>query len=102
VAGQGPYLWLGLHAGRFCLAAGRQEGCRRRPLPASLPSATPPEGTNKATLETLLSSWDATLRLCQLDIQPMVKLYGTASSLSDDDLTTAAKQYNELIASFAA
>jgi glutathione-regulated potassium-efflux system ancillary protein KefG len=32
----------------------------------------------------------------------MVKLYGTASSLSDDDLTTAAKQYNELIASFAA
>jgi glutathione-regulated potassium-efflux system ancillary protein KefG len=61
-----------------------------------------PEGTNKATLETLLSSWDATLRLCQLDIQPMVKLYGTASSLSDDDLTTAAKQYNELIASFAA
>ncbi len=29
-------------------------------------------------------------------------LYGTAFGLSDDDLTTAAKQYNELLASFAA
>lgn len=62
-----------------------------------------PEGLNKATLETLLSSWEATLRLCQLDIQqPMVKVYGTAFGLSGADLATAAKQYNELLASFAA
>ena len=32
-----------------------------------------PEGTNRATLETLLSNWGATLRLCQFDVQPMVK-----------------------------
>ena len=61
-----------------------------------------PEGTNKATLETLLSSWEATLRLCQFDIQPMVKLYGTAFGLSEQDLTTAGKHYNELLTSFAA
>jgi glutathione-regulated potassium-efflux system ancillary protein KefG len=61
-----------------------------------------PGGANKTTLDTLLSNWHATLRLCQFDIQPMVKLYGTAFGLSDQDLTTAAKQYNELLASFAA
>ncbi|MCX5189773.1 NAD(P)H-dependent oxidoreductase [Streptomyces sp. NPDC059837] len=61
-----------------------------------------PEGANKTTLETLLSSWEATLRLCQFDIQPMVKLYGTAFGLSDQDLATAGKQYNALLASFAA
>jgi glutathione-regulated potassium-efflux system ancillary protein KefG len=61
-----------------------------------------PEGMNRATLDTLLSSWEATLRLCQFDIQPMVELYGTAFGLSEEDLTTAAKQYNELLASFAA
>lgn len=61
-----------------------------------------PEGANKATIETLLSNWHATLRLCQFDIQSMVKLYGTAFGLTDQDLTTAAKQYNELLASFAA
>ena len=62
-----------------------------------------PEGSNQATIETLLSNWHATLRLCQFDIQqPMVKLYGTAFGLSESDLTTAAKQYNELLASFAA
>jgi len=60
-----------------------------------------PEGANQATLETLLSNWRATLRLCQFDIQPMVKLHGTAFGLSDDDLATAAKQYNELLASYA-
>jgi glutathione-regulated potassium-efflux system ancillary protein KefG len=61
-----------------------------------------PEGLNKATLETLLSAWEATLRLCQFDIQPMVKLYGTAFGLSDEDLAIASEQYNELLASFAA
>ncbi|WP_326762439.1 NAD(P)H-dependent oxidoreductase [Streptomyces phaeochromogenes] len=61
-----------------------------------------PEGANQAAIETLLSSWLATLRLCQFDIQPMVKLYDTAFGLSDEDLATAAKQYNELLASFAA
>ncbi|WP_323187425.1 NAD(P)H-dependent oxidoreductase [Streptomyces sp. NBC_00183] len=61
-----------------------------------------PEGANEATIETLLSNGHATLRLCQFDIQPMVKLYGTAFGLSDEDLATAAKQYNELLASFAA
>ncbi|MEE1751150.1 NAD(P)H-dependent oxidoreductase [Streptomyces sp. SP18CS02] len=61
-----------------------------------------PEGANKTTLEALLSSWHATLRLCQFDTQPMVKLYGTAFGLSDADLTTAAKEDNELLASFAA
>jgi glutathione-regulated potassium-efflux system ancillary protein KefG len=60
-----------------------------------------PEGANQATLETLLSNWHATLRLCQFDIQPMVKVYGTAFGLTDEDLRTAAKQYNELIASYA-
>lgn len=62
-----------------------------------------PEGSNQATLETLLSNWHATLRLRQFDIQqPMVKVYGTAFGLSGEDLATAAKQYNELLASFAA
>ncbi|WP_326732530.1 NAD(P)H-dependent oxidoreductase [Streptomyces phaeochromogenes] len=61
-----------------------------------------PEGANQAAIETLLSSWLATLRLFQFDIQPMVKLYDTAFGLSDEDLATAAKQYNELLASFAA
>jgi glutathione-regulated potassium-efflux system ancillary protein KefG len=61
-----------------------------------------PEGANQTTLETLLSNWHATLRLCQFDIQPMVTLYGTAFGLTDQDLTTAAKQYNELLASYAA
>ncbi|CAM5560222.1 hypothetical protein SPURM210S_03847 [Streptomyces purpurascens] len=42
------------------------------------------------------------MRLCQFDIQPMVKLYGTAFGLFENDLTTAAKQYNELLVSFAA
>jgi glutathione-regulated potassium-efflux system ancillary protein KefG len=42
------------------------------------------------------------LRLCQFDIQPMVTVYGAAFGLSDEELTTAAKQYNELLASFAA
>ena len=32
----------------------------------------------------------------------MLKLYGTAFGLSDQGLTTAAKEYNELLASFAA
>lgn len=62
-----------------------------------------PEGSNQATIETLLSNWQATLRLCQFDIQqPMVKVYGTAFGLSDEDLATAAKQYSELLASYAA
>ncbi|MBT2551758.1 NAD(P)H-dependent oxidoreductase [Arthrobacter sp. ISL-5] len=60
-----------------------------------------PEGMNKTTIETLLGSWDATLRMCQLDIEPMFKVYGTVVGLSDEELTTAAKEYNELIASFA-
>lgn len=61
-----------------------------------------PEGWVKATLETFLSSWEATLRLCQFDLQPMFTLYSTILDLSDEDLATAAKQYNELLASFAA
>ncbi|MER5708458.1 NAD(P)H-dependent oxidoreductase [Streptomyces sp. NPDC002122] len=61
-----------------------------------------PEGENKATLETLLSNWHAILRLCPFDVQPMVELYGTVFGLSDEDLNTAAKQYNELLAPFAA
>ncbi|MER7196611.1 NAD(P)H-dependent oxidoreductase [Streptomyces sp. CB01635] len=36
-----------------------------------------PKSSNQATIETLLSNWHATVRLCQFDIQPMVKLYGT-------------------------
>jgi len=32
----------------------------------------------------------------------MVKVYGTAFGLSDEDLATAAKQYNELLASYVA
>ena len=61
-----------------------------------------PEGPNQATLESLLNNWEATLRLCLFDIQPMVTLYGTAFGLTDQELTTAAKQYNELLASYAA
>lgn len=61
-----------------------------------------PEGADQAIIVTLLSNWHASLRLCQFDIQPMVKLYGTAFGLSDEDLATAVKQYNELLASFAA
>src|ERR1044072_9357539 len=62
-----------------------------------------PEGSNQATIETLLSNWQATLRLWQFHIQkPMVKVYGTAFGLSDEDLATSAKQYNELLASYAA
>ncbi len=41
------------------------------------------------------------LAACQFDIQPMVKLYGTAFGLSENDLDTAAKQYDELLASYA-
>ncbi|WP_240509371.1 hypothetical protein [Streptomyces agglomeratus] len=70
-------------------------------IQASPPTTTPPEGPNQATIETLLSNWHATLRLCQFDIQPMVKLYGTAFGLSENDLDTAAKQYDELLASYA-
>ncbi len=84
-------------------------GCRATaPCSTGLPvvdvegSTASPEGTNQTTLETLLSTWHATLRLCQFDVQPMVKPYGTAFGLSDEDLNTAAKQYNELLASFAA
>lgn len=61
-----------------------------------------PEGQNGTTLEALLSNWGAALRLCQFDIQPMVKVYGTAFGLSDEDLSMAAKEYHELLASFAA
>ncbi|MET7458128.1 NAD(P)H-dependent oxidoreductase [Streptomyces sp. NPDC005574] len=61
-----------------------------------------PEGWVKATVESLLGSWEAILRLCQFDIQPMFKVHGTITGLSDEDLATAAKQYNELLASFAA
>jgi glutathione-regulated potassium-efflux system ancillary protein KefG len=61
-----------------------------------------PEGSNKATLETLLGSWEATLRLCQFDIQPMVKVYGTAFGLTEEDLDMASKEYNELLTTFAA
>ncbi|MFE2425108.1 NAD(P)H-dependent oxidoreductase [Streptomyces hokutonensis] len=60
------------------------------------------EGWIKATVESLLGSWEATLRLCQFDIQPMFKVYGTILGLSDEELATAAKQYNELLASYAA
>jgi len=60
------------------------------------------EGQNGTTLETLLSNWEATLRLCQFDIQPMVTLYGTAFGLSEEDLSMAAKEYHERLASFAA
>jgi len=61
-----------------------------------------PEGQNGITLEALLSNWRATLRLCQFDILPMVTLYGTAFGLPEEDLTLAAKQYQELLGSFAA
>jgi glutathione-regulated potassium-efflux system ancillary protein KefG len=61
-----------------------------------------PEGMNKVSLETLLGGWDATLRLCQFDIQPMYKLQGTIFGPIDKDLTTAAKEYTELLATFAA
>jgi glutathione-regulated potassium-efflux system ancillary protein KefG len=60
------------------------------------------EGQNGTTLEALLSNWEATLRLCQFDIQPMVKVHGTAFGLSEEDLSMAAKEYNELLAAFAA
>jgi len=39
---------------------------------------------------------------CDADLQPMVKLHGTAFGLTEEDLTTAAKQYNELLTSYAA
>jgi glutathione-regulated potassium-efflux system ancillary protein KefG len=61
-----------------------------------------PDGRNQATIETLLNSWEATLRLCQFDILPMVKVYGTAFGLSDEDLAMASKGYHELLDSFAA
>jgi putative NADPH-quinone reductase len=60
-----------------------------------------PEGANQATIEMLLSSWHATLRLCQFGVQqPMVKVYGAVFGLPDEDLA-AAEQYSELLASFA-
>jgi len=39
---------------------------------------------------------------CPARTARLVKLYGTAFGLSGEDLATAAKQYNELLASFAA
>lgn len=60
------------------------------------------EGQNGITLETLLSNWGATLRLCQFDIEPMVTLYSTAFGLSDEDLALASKHYRERLAAYAA
>jgi glutathione-regulated potassium-efflux system ancillary protein KefG len=60
------------------------------------------EGQNGITLDDLLSNWGATLRLCQFDIEPMVKVYGTEFAMSDEDRAMAAKQYAELLSSYAA
>jgi glutathione-regulated potassium-efflux system ancillary protein KefG len=57
---------------------------------AAVPNAAARTGVDS------LSNWHATLRLCQFDIQqPMVKVYGIAFGLSDQDLATAARRYNE-------
>jgi len=61
-----------------------------------------PEGQNGTTLDALLSSWGATLRLCQFHIEPLVKVYGTEFGMSDEDRAMAAKEYKELLASYVA
>jgi glutathione-regulated potassium-efflux system ancillary protein KefG len=60
-----------------------------------------PEGANRATLETLLSSWQATLRLCQFDSQGMIAIYGadTPPEISDSGLAAASERFVELLAS---
>jgi glutathione-regulated potassium-efflux system ancillary protein KefG len=61
------------------------------------------EGQNGITLDDLLSNLGgATLRLCQFDIEPMVKVYGTEFAMSDEDRAMAAKQNAEQLSSYAA
>lgn len=60
------------------------------------------EGANQTTLETLLSSWHATLRLCQFDIEPMFKVHGVTFGGTDADLTDSADRYHRLLAGYAA
>lgn len=59
------------------------------------------DGMNGATIETLLSSWKATLTLCQFDVQPIFALHGTAlgPGVSDDELAAAVRDYRELLSS---
>ncbi|WP_328502721.1 NAD(P)H-dependent oxidoreductase [Streptomyces sp. NBC_00457] len=67
-----------------------------------VPEAYTPEGINRASIESLFHNWQATLNLCQFDVQPLVKMYGTVFGVSDEDIATAAKNFRELIASHAA
>ncbi|KQU02379.1 NADP(H) oxidoreductase [Rhodococcus sp. Leaf7] len=59
------------------------------------------EGANRTTLEALLENWTATLRLCQFDVQPLFKVHGVAFGGTDEDLATSAKDYRELMLSYA-
>lgn len=59
------------------------------------------DGSIGLTIDQLLGPWRATLGLCQFDIQPMFTMHGTVFGLSDEDVTSATKNYRELLASFA-
>ena len=61
------------------------------------------DGMNGATIDTLLSSWKATLSLCQFDVQPIFALHGTAlgPGVSEEELATAVREYRELLSSYA-
>lgn len=52
-------------------------------------------------IHQILAPWYATLGLCQFDIQSPFVLHGAAFGLSDEDVFTTAKDYRELLASFA-
>ncbi|WP_369029646.1 NAD(P)H-dependent oxidoreductase [Streptomyces adonidis] len=59
------------------------------------------EGLVGRTADELLSNWDSTLRLCQFDIQPAFKLYGTNFGVPHEDVVTAGKQYRAMLTAFA-
>ncbi|KQV93500.1 MULTISPECIES: NAD(P)H-dependent oxidoreductase [unclassified Streptomyces] len=59
------------------------------------------EGPTEFTIHQLLGPWRATLGLCQFDIQPLFALHGAAFGLSDEDVSSIAKDYRELLTSFA-
>ncbi|GCB52757.1 NAD(P)H-dependent oxidoreductase [Streptomyces sp. NL15-2K] len=59
------------------------------------------DGSIGFTMDQILAPWHATLSLCQFDLQPLFVLHGAAFGLSDEDVFSTAKDYRELLASFA-
>lgn len=58
------------------------------------------DGVNGVTIETLLSPWKSTLKLCQFDVLPIFKVHGVVFGGTDQDLANSAKEYRELLQSY--